>query len=109
MPEVGATDVRVGREEGGEHGGLRPAVHAQVALVARHVRVHVAGVDVVDHDVLPRVGLHHPLLDPGQGTPAYLGHKVSRGHPTILLVSSSLRGFYKVSHETIQGFHAEIL
>ena len=37
----------------------------EIHLVAGHVRVDVAGVDVVHHDVLPGVAVHHPLLDPG--------------------------------------------
>ena len=34
VPDVGATDGGGGRQQGGEHGGLRAPVHGEVALVA---------------------------------------------------------------------------
>ena len=81
MPEVGAPDVSLGGEQRGEHRGLSAPeninchnaalklnlspVNSERPNVTRQVCVHVARVDVVHHDVLPGVAVHHPLLDPG--------------------------------------------
>merc|ERR1712176_1504595 len=64
MPEVGAPDVSLGGEQRGEHRGLSSPVNSERPLVAGHVCVHVARMDMVNHDVLPGVSIHHPLLDP---------------------------------------------
>ena len=86
VPEVGAPHISLGREQRGEHRGLstsdkeliEPAtsqpsldiefgsspVNSERPLVARHVCIHPARVDVIHHDVLPGVAIHLPLLDP---------------------------------------------
>ena len=51
-------------------------VDGERPLVAGHVGVHVAGVDVVHHDVRARVCGHLALLDAGERGPADLGHEV---------------------------------
>ena len=73
-----------------------------MAGVVVDVGGHVAWVDVVDHDVIPRVGLHLPGLYPGEGTPAYLGHEVRVVQPSLGVLATILRGGHEVLHESVE-------
>ena len=64
IPDVSSSKVSVGWQQGSEHGGLSSSVHSEGPLVAAHVSVHKAGVDMIHHNVRSGVFVHHPLLDP---------------------------------------------
>ena len=63
--------------------GVCSPVNGEWSLVTGHVSVHVAGVHMVDHNVLPGVAVHHPLLDPAQSTEPYLGDHIGGVWPAV--------------------------
>jgi hypothetical protein len=67
----------IGREECGPDNGLRAFFHSQRSLVTRHVRVHVARVNMVDHEIILRSPLiEFPLLDPTHGRNGNFGNGI---------------------------------
>ena len=80
-----------------------------MSLVAGHVGVHVAGVDVVHHDVLSLALGQLPLLDPAESAPAHLGGHVGGVEPAVSLVLPRLGQAHEVCHQTVQLLHGEIL
>ena len=70
-------------------------------------RVHEAGVDVVDHDVLLQGEL--VLLEPGEGAPQHLGHEVGGAGPAGRrhLPRPALRGLLIAPRHGVQLRHGE--
>merc|ERR1719507_2215134 len=72
VPDVSSTNLSVRRKERGKYGRLCSSVDGQRPLVAGHIGVNVARVDVVHYNVLPSIRVHLALVDPAKCAPANL-------------------------------------
>jgi len=68
-----------------------------------HVRVHVAGMNAIHHDVIaPEIRVKRPLLRERQRADAHFGYDVRGRRPTVLFVIAGSGCVHELPHQRVQ-------